>query len=93
MSEPSSSSTLPTQPTSVNYEPTMDITSAFLDTRFDEPETPDAFIPPEMQAASPAQQSPPISSTVQFIEINYIPVFVDTQANTQRLALDPTPWG
>ena len=48
----------------------MDITSAFLDTRFDEPETPDAFIPPEMQAASPAQQSPPISSTVQFIEIN-----------------------
>jgi hypothetical protein len=71
----------------------MDITSALLDTHFDEPEAPDAFIPPEMQLVSPAQQSPPTLSTVQFIGINYIPESVDTQANTQRLALDPTPWG
>ena len=89
VSDSSSSPILPTQPTSVNHESTMDITSALPYTRFDEPEAPDALSPPEKQVASPAQEPPPTSSTVQFLGINYVP---DTQTKSQRLALDPTPW-
>ena len=44
----------------MNHESAMDITSTFLGTRFNEPEVPDASIPPEKQAAySPDQQPPP----------------------------------
>jgi hypothetical protein len=58
----------------MNHESAMDITSALLGTRFNEPEVPDASIPPEKQAAySPDQQPPPtIIHSVQFIGIKYV---------------------
>jgi hypothetical protein len=82
----------PTQLASVNHESTMVITFASPDAQFDEPQAPDALIRQEKQADSPTQQPPPASSSVQFIRINYVPDTVEPQSNSQRLAVDPTPW-
>jgi hypothetical protein len=83
--------TLHVRPASVNHESTTEFASASPDTHLNDPEAPDALMPQEKQGDSPAQEPPPSSSSVQFIGI-YVPDSVDSQVNSQRRALDPTPW-
>ncbi len=94
MPEPTSSST-PTfdQPTSMDDDSTMDITSVSPNTRLDVPEALNISNLPEKQVVGITQDPPPTTSTVAFIGINYVPDSANSQMSSRRLLPPhPTPW-
>jgi hypothetical protein len=90
MPEPTSEPTSPTsdQPTSMDNDSTMDVTS---DMRLGDS---GALNPPlpEKQTVDGNQDPLPTSSSVAFIGINYVPDSADSQMSSHRLPLHPTPW-
>lgn len=98
MPEPTSSST-PTSPTfdppaSMEDDSTMDITSVPPDMRPGESEALNILNPPllEEQEVTIDLDSPPASSPVAFIGINYVPDSANSQVSSHRLPPHPTPW-
>ncbi|KAH9043789.1 Golgin subfamily A member 7/ERF4 family-domain-containing protein [Lactarius pseudohatsudake] len=93
MPEPTSSSTLPTsdQPTSMDNDSTMDITSVSPNMRLGGSEALSILNPLEKQAVGVTHDPPPTTS-VAFIGINYIPDSADSPMSSHRLPPHPTPW-
>jgi hypothetical protein len=83
---------LPTSalPTSLGHGLTVEITSALPDTRLDETQAPGTPISPEKEKELDyaPDGTPPMSSPVQFIGINYVPPASRDTDNGR----DPTPW-
>ncbi len=69
---------------------TMDITCASPDARLGGSEAPNVLEPLEEQAVS-ITHPPPMTSSVAFIGINFIPS-ADSQMSSHRSPPDPTPW-
>jgi hypothetical protein len=96
-SEHPSSPALPTsaRPTSLDHGSTMEITSAVPDLHLDEAQPPDSPVTPEKenQLDGSTEGTPPMSSPVQFIGINYFPPSpIDVRTTSQPQPPDPTPW-
>ena len=92
-------SPLPTSalPASLGHELTVETTSALPDTRLDENQTPGTPISPEKEKESDyaPDGTPPMSSPVQFIGINYVPPAsrdIHTTSHPRSSGRDPTPW-
>ncbi len=84
-----------TRPTSLDHESTMEITSALPDSRLDEVQPPDPVITPEKEKQSDGstEESPPMSSPIQLIGINYVPPRpIEVQTTSQPGPQDTTPW-
>jgi len=89
----------PALPTSLGHELTVETPSALPDTRLDETQTPGTPFTPEKEKEKESdyatEGTPPTSSPVQFIGINYVPPASRDRQTTSPLpssGRDPTPW-
>jgi hypothetical protein len=87
----------PALPTSLGHELTVETPSALPETRLDETQTPGTPFTPEKEKESDyaTEETPPTSSPVQFIGINYVPPTsrdIQTTSPARLSSRDPTPW-
>ena len=87
----------PALPTSLGQELTVETPSALPETRLDETQTPGTPFTQEKEKESDyaTEGTPPTSSPVQFIGINYVPPTsrdIQTTSPLRSSGRDPTPW-